>query len=191
MTVLRLLITIFGLEIESVKMMNKKILLLALVGSFTGLKAHDFADTTGGTVVASFDISGSELWHNFFAPSHIYLVKQLSDRQENFKYINHPPYIKQELPEHRMVCETQRGGGNNQQDRCNDEFPHVHFDDFRMALKFANDMCSSYGAGIVPDFVEPTTFVNVGVDKTPASSHHYFYRLFQGLKFDCVLPATR
>lgn len=171
-------------------MMNKIVLILVLVGCFMGVKAHDFADSSGGTVVASFDISGSELWHNFFLPKHILLAVQSSERQGDFKYINHPPYIEQELPEHRLVCELRRGDGNNQQDRCNDEFPHVHFDDFRMALRFANNMCSSYGSGIIPDFVEPATFVNVGIEKTPASSHHYFYRLYQGLKFNCVLPAS-
>ena len=188
MTVLRILITIIGFEIKRVKMMRGFILLLLLTCCTTAVKAHDFANTTGGTVVASFDLSGSDLWHSFFLPNNILLAQRAPDSQEEYRYINHPHYIKQELPTHRLVCVLEGDVGNDQQNRCSDEFPHVHFDDFRMALNFANDMCSSYGAGVVADFLQPTTFV--ALDNTPAASHHYFYSLSQGLKFDCVAPVA-
>ncbi len=172
-------------------MMNKKILLLALACCSTGVKAHDFTDTTGGTVVASFDLSGSELWHNFFLPNNILLAERVSGSQGEVECINHPRYVEQELPVHRVICTPGRNDGNNesdQQDRCTDDFPHVHLDDFKMALNFANNMCGSFGSGIAADFEEPATFV--GIDNTPANSHHYYYNLRQGLKFNCVALAT-
>jgi hypothetical protein len=168
--------------------MNKKILILALACCSTASNAHDFTDTTGGIVVASFDVSGAELWHSYFLPSHRLLAQPLADQQRGFKYINHPRYIQQSMPSHRLVCELRDQGGNDQQDRCNDEFPHVHIDDFQMAMKFANDMCTAYGPSVLPEFEAPTTFV--GFDLAPASSHHYFYNLSQGLKFNCVALAT-
>jgi len=171
--------------------MKYKTTLMAIMVAGMGINeglTHDFMDTTGATVVASYDLTGTELWHGFFMKPNRFLAVPINESQRHFRYINYPRYSEQTLPEHRLVCDLQGRPGNNDQDRCKDEFPHVHFDDFKIAMNHANELCAAYGASIVPSFQAPNTFV--GYDQGPAASHHYFYQLSHGLKFDCVALAV-
>lgn len=168
--------------------MKKMVCLVMLACGVGTVQSHDFAGTAGGTVVASYDVPGSEIWDGFFASPSRFLAQPVDGNRWPYKYINHPRYIRQSLPVHRTVCELGDQSGNGDQDRCKDEFPHVHFDDFKIGLNFANDTCAGHGAGVVPKFNAPATFVN-GAD-LPAASHHYYYMLEQGLQFDCVALAT-
>ncbi len=170
--------------------MFKKIITLCIlhIGIYE-VKAHDFTNSVGGTVVDSFDLSGSEIWHGYFLPENVLLAQPQINSQQQYHYINHPAYRPADIPTHREVCiKGPNGQGTDLHTGCKDEFPHVHIDDFKMALDFANDVCNAYGPEVVPDFNEPTTFVGLG--KTPAASHHYYYQLSHGLKFDCVALAT-
>ncbi|MCX7552280.1 hypothetical protein OS175_00190 [Marinicella sp. S1101] len=166
--------------------------LLALTLAFSlpmsSVMAHDLANTSGATWVASYDLSGTEIWNGYFLPEYRLLAVPRGEDQRQYKFINHPPYNKQNLPAHRQVCELSGRPDNDAQDRCKDEFPHVHIDDFKMALNLANDICASYGASVVPQFTGPGTFA--GFDNTPALSHHYHYALAQGIQFDCVALAV-
>ncbi len=171
--------------------MIKKITLLVVLGSqFSAVQAHDFTAPSGDIVVASYDVSGSEIWNGYFASPLRLLAQPVTriqqDIEQEFVFINRPRYIKTQMPEHRMVCQLKEAGGQggNPDSRCRDEFPHVHVDDFKMALDFGNSKCQSHGSGVVAEFVGPNTFV--GWDKQPADSHHYHYKLIQGLSFDCV-----
>ena len=171
-------------------MKNKTALITMMVAGvfFNEGQSHDFIDSTGATVVASYDLTGTELWHGFFLKPNRFLAVPVEHNQREYKYINYPQYIQRPLPAHRLVCDLKGRPGNDDQDRCKDEFPHVHFDDFKIAMNHANELCGAFGASIVPSFQAPSTFV--GIDLAPASSHHYFYQLSHGLKFDCVALAV-
>jgi len=176
--------------------MSKKLLICALCCCSVGANANDLSKQNNDEIVASFDLSGSEVWHGYFLPDDVYLVEQEDNDSQHYKLINHPPYIEQEGPVHRLVCDDRRTDENDQQDRCRDEFPHVHvnelkhvhYTDFIIASDYAQKVCEGYGSGVGTVFLGPSTFVEIN---DSANSHSYLYNLNQGLSFDCVVQAFR
>lgn len=172
--------------------MYKNLILMALVCGSASIKAEELKRAKDTTLVASFDMSGSELWHGYFLPDHILLIEQSTNNQDDFVYINHPSYVESDEPVHRLICDRGLPGEEDHEIMCKDEFPHVHinalkhvhFSDFFVANALASRVCETLGSGVVPLYIEPATFVDI--DNNPNSSHEYLYNLSQGLTFDCV-----
>lgn len=161
--------------------------IFAILCGSVGVNAHSLDNTAGATdVVASYELSGFEIWHSYFMDEHRKLVEVVDARRKIYRYIANPPYSKSDIPSHRSVCDDE-----NFEDElagCADEFPHVHIDDFKMGLQLGRDLCASYGSNVKVKFTGPASFTSDSL--TPSASHHFYYKLADGLSFDCVQYPT-
>ncbi len=122
--------------------MKNKLVLLALSCCSSGIYAEELYKNEL-TVVASYDLSGNELWDGYFSPDDIVLVEPLEEDHTQANYINHPPYNAQVGVVHRLVCDR---GNEEEQTKvanasppvvigpsgprpCRHGFSHVHVND--------------------------------------------------------------
>ena len=162
----------------------KKLILLCVFCLSTPVLAHEF-DTISAShiLIDTIELSGDEIWDHYFTSPTTYLVRKR--RNQPFKLIRQPQYMGQNTPKSMTVCNDEQ---NDEEFPCNDDFYHVHADQFTLGKSVAEDLCGEYGPYTLVEFLHPSNFV--GDDGNPYHLHHSKYKLVEGLVFNCWIDTA-